>query len=101
MSVYGGLSCVDCMTTGVAPCCAGGMWDVGAVGWEDGMGGGLDRCTMPLRWGGVALVRHLGAPSVVADCVCGGVAGMDIYGTAVSIQLQSRDSAISGMKMAG
>ena len=65
------------------------------------MGGGLDRCTVPLRWGGVALVGDLGAPSVAADCVCGGVAGMDIDGTAVSIQLQSRDSAISGMKMAG
>ena len=89
------------MTMGVAPYCAGGMWDVSTVGWEDSMGGGLGRCTVPLRWGGVALVGHLGAPSVVADHVCGSVAGTGVDGTAVSIRLQSGDSAISGMKTAG
>ena len=85
MSVHGGFSCVDCMTMGVAPCCVGGMWDVGTVGWEDSMGGGLGGCAVLLRWGGVALVGHLGAPSVVVDCACGGVAGTGIDGTAVSI----------------
>ena len=89
------------MTTGVVPCCAGGMWDVSAVGWEDSMGGGLGGCAVPLRWGGVALVRCLGAPSVAADHVCGGAAGTGVDGTAVSVQLRSRDFAISGVKTAG
>ena len=49
------------------------------------MGGGLGRCAVLLRWGGVALVRHLGAPSVAADCIYGGVAGTGVDGTAVSV----------------
>ena len=65
------------------------------------MGGGLGGCAVPLRWGGVALVGHLGAPSVAADRVCGGAAGTGVDGTAVSVQFRSGDSAISGMKMAG
>ena len=65
------------------------------------MGGGLGGCAVPLRWGGVALVRCLGAPSVAADHACGGAAGTGVDGTAVSIRLRSGDSAISGMKTAG
>ena len=65
------------------------------------MSGGLGRCIVLLRWGGAALVRHLGAPSVATDHVCGGAAGTGVDGTAVSIQLWSRDSAISGVKTAG
>ena len=65
------------------------------------MGGGLGECAVPLRWGGVALVGHLGAPSVAVDRMCGGVAGTGVDGTAVSVRLRSGDSAISGVKTAG
>ena len=65
------------------------------------MGGGLGGCAVLLRWGGVVLVRCLGAPSVAADHACGGAAGTGVDGTAVSVQLWSGDSAISGVKTAG
>ena len=49
------------------------------------MSGGLGRCIVLLRWGGAALVRHLGAPSVAVDRTCRGAAGTGVDGTAVSV----------------